>query len=164
MYTSTWGGKLCPVQRSALNSGCPFREVSLYMSKHTLLRLAVQYSLKVRVHIHVCELIENRNYRPQMALRPTCRWRTVTQYAGCISANTRPHQLCWGDWKCGYHMSCMCNTDGWPQVFTVTQLGSLWQCLHPLAQASSSEQLPPHVHAKLEFPSLSGGIDLLCIA
>ena len=23
-----------------------------------------------------------------------------------------PGLLCWGDWECGYHTSCMCNTDG----------------------------------------------------
>ena len=26
-------------------------------------------------------------------------------------ANTRPHQLCWGDRECGYHTSCTCSTD-----------------------------------------------------
>ena len=59
--------------------------------------------------------------RPQTALG-ALRCETVTQCAG----HTRPHQLRWGDRECGYHTSCTCNTDGWPWVFTVTQLGSLW--------------------------------------
>ena len=42
--------------------------------------------------------------------------------AGCI---TRPHQLCLGDQE--YGLVCTshtCNTDGWPQVYIVTQLGA----------------------------------------
>ena len=31
----------------------------------------------------------------------------VTHCAGRISANARPHQLCWGDRECGYYTSCM---------------------------------------------------------
>ena len=30
----------------------------------------------------------------------------VTHYAGCVSANTRPHQLCWGDQEVGTAISC----------------------------------------------------------
>ena len=27
----------------------------------------------------------------------------------CLFANTGPHQLCWGDWECGYHIcTCIC--------------------------------------------------------
>ena len=33
---------------------------------------------------------------------------------------SREPMLCWGDWECGYHMSCTWNTE----VFIVTQLGS----------------------------------------
>ena len=30
----------------------------------------------------------------------------VTHCAGHVSANTRPHQLCWGDWEMGTSVSC----------------------------------------------------------
>ena len=30
----------------------------------------------------------------------------VTHCAGCVSANTRPHQLHWGDWEMGTAISC----------------------------------------------------------
>ena len=30
----------------------------------------------------------------------------VTHCAGCVSANTRPHQLCWGDGEMGTAISC----------------------------------------------------------
>ena len=29
----------------------------------------------------------------------------------CVSANTRLHQLCWGDWEWAYYMSYVRNTD-----------------------------------------------------
>ena len=45
--------------------------------------------------------------RLQTALRPRCQ--PVTHCAGCISANTRPHQLYWSDRECWSYMSCTCN-------------------------------------------------------
>ena len=38
----------------------------------------------------------------------------VTQCAGRVSANTRRHQLRWGDREWAYYMSCARNTDVWP--------------------------------------------------
>ena len=38
--------------------------------------------------------------------RPRCR--TITQCAGCVSANARPLQLRWGDRECGCFTSCTC--------------------------------------------------------
>ena len=32
--------------------------------------------------------------------------RKVTHCAGRVSANARPHQLCWGDWEMGTAISC----------------------------------------------------------
>ena len=31
----------------------------------------------------------------------------VTHYAGLVSVNTRPHQLCWGDQEMGTAVSCI---------------------------------------------------------
>ena len=84
------------------------------------------------ISTYTCSWInrETQLSRPWMALRPRCL--TVTQCVWCISANTRPHQLYWGDWECVYCTSRMCNTVGWPSVFILTQLGtctctsSLW--------------------------------------
>ena len=33
-------------------------------------------------------------------------WCKVTHCAGRVLANTRPHQLCWGDWDMGTAISC----------------------------------------------------------
>ena len=31
----------------------------------------------------------------------------ATYWTGCVSANTRPHQLWWGDWEMRTAISCM---------------------------------------------------------
>ena len=36
------------------------------------------------------------------------RYQTVTRCVGCAVANTRPHQLLWGDRECGCHTSYAC--------------------------------------------------------
>ena len=36
------------------------------------------------------------------------RYQTVTRCVGCVSPNTRPHQLRWGDRECGYYTSYAC--------------------------------------------------------
>ena len=54
---------------------------------------------------------ESRTTTPQA---PNDLQAYMIQCTGYVSANTKPHQLCWGDWECGYHTSCMCTTDGWP--------------------------------------------------
>ena len=38
----------------------------------------------------------------------------VTQCTGRVSANTRRHQLRWGDREWAYYMSCAHNSDVWP--------------------------------------------------
>ena len=46
----------------------------------------------------------------------------VTHCVGCISANTRLHQLRWGDREWAYYLSCARNTDDWPlMIFPETQ-------------------------------------------
>ena len=81
-----------------------------------LIFLPVQY-----VHVHETQLIEKHN-----PLVIGCKWLSglvvniVTQCAGRISANARPHQLRRGDRECGYYMPCTCNTDGWPSFFSHT--------------------------------------------
>ena len=37
---------------------------------------------------------------------PKNRFSKVTQYTGRVSANTRLHQLCWGEWEMGTAISC----------------------------------------------------------
>ena len=64
------------------------------------------YSKKVHENI-------NEPQRPRLRpSRPRCR--TITQCAGCVSANTRPLKLHWGDRECGCFTPCTYNTDGWP--------------------------------------------------
>ena len=77
---------------------------------------------------------------------------TVTRCAGCISANTRPHQLCWGDWECGYHTSC--TTDSWPWLFPATQLGGLWCCTFCPHCCLSVGALCPVIWATCHTPPL----------
>ena len=43
--------------------------------------------------------------------------RKVTHCAGRVSANTRPHQLRWGDWEMGTAISCT----KWSQVAGLIQ-------------------------------------------
>ena len=38
----------------------------------------------------------------------------ITQCTGHVSANSRLHQLHWGDREWAYYMSCTHNTDDWP--------------------------------------------------
>ena len=37
----------------------------------------------------------------------------VIHYTGCVLANTRPHQLCWGDRKMGIAISCKNDIASW---------------------------------------------------
>ena len=54
----------------------------------------------------LCSAIQSRLTNNHIPLRglELCK---VTHCAGCILANTRPHQLCWGDQKMGIAIPCI---------------------------------------------------------
>ena len=48
----------------------------------------------------------------------------ITHYAGHVLVNTRPHQLCWGDWEMGAAISCtecsqMADFNRWADYWTL---------------------------------------------
>ena len=77
----------------------------------------------------------------------------VTQYAGCVSANTRLHQLCWGYREWVYYMSCTRNTDDWPWTALKMFLGTLLP--------SGSTQW--HIHGQLIIAKLHYTYMYMCM-
>ena len=73
----------------------------------------------IKINEHTTPLAANSH---NLSHRPRCM--KVIQCTGCVSANayTRCHQLCWGDRKWAYYMSCACNTNVWPYVSLVPRL------------------------------------------
>ena len=70
------------------------------------------YACKIYMYVHVLFL----SNEAQLLWLQTATWASmlkmkVTQCIGCISANTRLHQLCWSDWKWAHYTR---NTDDWP--------------------------------------------------
>ena len=68
----------------------------------------------VQVHVHTCTLCVHVHEHSLGSDWPSGLDVKQSPKAQDVffSANTRPHQRCWGDQEWGYHMSCMCNTDG----------------------------------------------------
>ena len=85
--------------------------------------ICIQYVYSVRVHVHTVCSVLGYMYTCICTCTCTCtcvwkqavnspqtlyRYQTVTRCVGCAVANTRPHQLRWGDWECGYYTSYAC--------------------------------------------------------
>ena len=69
--------------------------------------------------------------------------RKVTHCAGRISANTRPHQLRWGDWEMGTAISCT----------KYSQVAGLIQKLEEIPRSSKVPSLRPAVLRAAAFRS-----------
>ena len=121
-------------------------DMHIYIAVHRIILMDIQCTCTyiamkqsiARVHVYICTWIywEAQLPRPWMALKPKCS--TVTQCTGCVSVNTRLHQLCWGDWECGHYTGLCtnlynvhvseqhCRTDGTYYVYYKNKLISLW--------------------------------------
>ena len=78
----------------------------------TIVHHATLYMIKINEH--TTPLAANSH---NLSHRPRCM--KVIQCTGYVSANTRCHQLCWGDREWA---SCACNTNVWPYISLVPRL------------------------------------------
>ena len=86
---------------------------------------------------------------------------TVTQYTGCILANTRPHQLCWGDRECGYYTSCTCTPGVHCEMSIFEKEGGgggspVYMCISTCTLGGSGGMLPQEI-LDLRLPVTASG-------